>query len=141
MENIALEGEEMQLEKSEQKTKKKKTNPNFSINVCNARHELDLLKAIIAEEGYKEVYLKDAKATVIWQFAGSAAENNIQIMNQKAIYNYMPGIGHFCNKKETASIFRNMIKHYPDDFEFVPKSYLLPEHTSELETAMSKKKN
>jgi hypothetical protein len=45
-------------------TKKKKS--NFSINVCNARHELDLLKAIIAEEGYKEVYLKDAKANVIW---------------------------------------------------------------------------
>jgi len=45
--------------------------------VCNARHELDLLKAIIAEEGYKEVYLKGAKANVIWLFAGSPGDNNI----------------------------------------------------------------
>jgi len=62
-------------------------------------------------------------------------------MNQKAIYNYLPGISHYCNKKETASIFRGFIRHYPEDFEFVPQSYLLPEHRVELEAAMGKKKN
>lgn len=38
----------------------------FRINVCNARHELDLLRDIINQNGYKEVHIKDSEAEVMW---------------------------------------------------------------------------
>ena len=31
----------------------------FSVNTCNARHELDLLRDIIVSNNYKEVHSKD----------------------------------------------------------------------------------
>ena len=41
----------------------------FSINTCNARHELDLLKAICEQNKWQNVEQKNAKADMFWQFS------------------------------------------------------------------------
>lgn len=46
--------------------------PSFRINVCNARHELDLLRAIIKEhKSFNEVHIKEADAELTWLHPGS----------------------------------------------------------------------
>ena len=53
---------------------------NFTVNVCNARHELDLLKAIITDNNYTEVYIKDSKADMMWQHAASQDYSKHQLL-------------------------------------------------------------
>jgi hypothetical protein len=75
---------------------------HFSINICNCRHELPLLKELIALHKWEEVYLKDKKADLIWLFPLKKEESkdiNVyisidleKIMNFKAIYNRVPGL-------------------------------------------------
>jgi hypothetical protein len=87
----------------------KSSNKKFLINTTNARHELALLQAIIeSEKNYHEVHIKDAKANLIWQFPLHQQENNERIMDTKAIFNRMPGVGVATNKRKTAQVFKRM---------------------------------
>jgi hypothetical protein len=52
VESIEKEIPEKQSEEVKTKAKSVKGKVNFCINTCDARHELELLKAIIEEEGY-----------------------------------------------------------------------------------------
>jgi len=47
-------------------------------------------------------------------------------MNTSAIFNRMPGLGVISNKKRSAQIFNLMSKHYENDYNFVPHTYILP---------------
>jgi hypothetical protein len=63
----------------------------------------------------------------MWCFPGNKSDNCQNIMNFKAIFNYMPGLGDLCNKKATASVFANIARHYSDLVDFVPLTFRLPE--------------
>ena len=80
----------------------------FAINICNARHELPLLQAIIDRDGYQTVHIKDAKANMHWQFPLHEKENNDRIFETKAIFNRLPGLGFASNKRRLALIYRRM---------------------------------
>ena len=95
--------------------------------MTNARHELPLLNAIIEKYGYKTVHIKDKQADLFWQFPQHESENNDRIMNMKSIFNRLPGAGVGTNKKRCAKIFNRMEKHFEHDYDFVPKTYTLPQ--------------
>jgi hypothetical protein len=61
-----------------------------------------------------------------WQFPLHQQENNERILTTNAIFNRLPGIGIGSNKRRLALIFRRMQEVYPAQFDFIPKTYVLP---------------
>lgn len=60
-------------------------------------------------------------------------------MTQKAIYNRIPGISFVSNKRRLAQIFERMSRHYDADFNFAPKSFVLPDDLQRLKRHFGKK--
>ena len=121
------------------KVKKKKLikRKKFSINITNARHELPLLHELCDLYKWGKVELKEAKADMIWQFPAHETENNERIFRSAAIFNRLPGSGVGTNKAKSARIFDRMIRHFENDFNFIPRTYLLPNQDREaLRVAM-----
>ena len=61
-------------------------------------------------------------------------------MTSNAIFNRLPGAGVGTNKRKSALIFNRMLSHYQHDYNFVPLTYVLPEQTQQLKSAMAKGK-
>jgi hypothetical protein len=76
----------------------------------------------------------------MWLFPGNPQENNQSILTVKSIFNQIPCVGRFCHKQVTATILNIHQRHYPSDFDFFPRSYLLPEEKDALFKSMSSKK-
>lgn len=108
------------------------------MNITNARSELPLLQALCEEhkwhvfEGNRE-----KKADMYWINPLQESENNARIYNTPAIYNRLPGAGVGTNKAKCANIFERMIRHYPNDFNFIPRTYILPKDCAALQQAMA----
>jgi len=59
-------------------------------------------------------------------------------MNSASIFNRLPGSGVGTNKSFCAQIFDRMIRHYESDFNFIPRTYLLPNKDAQaLKKAMA----
>lgn len=101
---------------------------------------MPLLQAIIEQEDYHTVHIKDAKANMHWQFALHEKENNEKIMGTPAIFNRMPGLDVGSNKRRLALIMRHMQEHYPSQFDFTPATFVLPTEKEMLQLAMEKSK-
>eukprot|EP00347_Sterkiella_histriomuscorum_P019520 403341319 len=112
----------------------------FSINVVNCRHELPLIKELLAEHNWTEVYIKDKKADLIWLFPLKKEENLEMILSVKAIYNRLPGLQVVSNKKTLGQIFQRFYKHYESDFNFAPQTFALPHEQDALKSFMKKNK-
>jgi len=61
-----------------------------------------------------------------WQFPLHQQENNDKIFATKAIFNRLPGVGAATNKRRMAQVFRKMHEYYPSEFNFSPRTYILP---------------
>ena len=61
-----------------------------------------------------------------WQFPLHQQENSDRIFGTAAIFNRLPGLGFASNKRRLALIYRRMQEHYPAEFDFIPRSYILP---------------
>ena len=57
-------------------------------------------------------------------------------MSQESIFNSLPGLSVVSDKKNAARIFNRMVHHYPQDFDFIPESFCLPEDKEKLQFAM-----
>ena len=58
--------------------------------------------------------------------------DNEKIMTTSSIFNRLPGAGVGTNKRRSALIFNRMIRHYQHDYNFVPMTFVLPEHKEKL---------
>ena len=105
-------------------TKSKKN--TFSINTSMCRHELPLLQELLSAHNWREVYLKDKNADLIWLFPLHKEENLERIFNTKAIFNRIPGLQVVSNKKTLALILSRFSRHYESDFNFIPRTFVLP---------------
>lgn len=47
----------------------------------------------------------------------------------KVLFNRYPGFEALARKKDLSMILTRMSKYFPEDFNYVPKEYLLPEET------------
>ena len=58
-------------------------------------------------------------------------------MSTSAIFNRLPGAGVGTNKRKSAQIFNRMLRHYQNDYNFVPLTFILPQDSARLKQAMS----
>ena len=58
-------------------------------------------------------------------------------MSTKTIVNSLPGIGVCGDKRHFAQMMRRARHFYPDEYSFVPESFILPEERDLLEQYMS----
>ena len=56
------------------------------------------------------------------------------------IINRIPNINILCRKASFAFLIQQVSKYFPKEYEFVPKSYILPYHVNDFTRALSKRK-
>ena len=109
--------------------------PKLTINTSMARSELPLLKQIIANNKWTEITTnKDAKdvksADVLW--AGLALKPEEFYLTYQTKVNRIPGLNLLAHKKETGQFLNKFQEYFPNDFDFFPKTFLVPEQNDEF---------
>ena len=56
------------------------------------------------------------------------------------VINRIPNINILCRKASFAFLIQQISKYFPKEYEFVPKSYILPYHSNDFTRALSKRK-
>ena len=59
-------------------------------------------------------------------------DNNHRILTTKGIFNRLPGVNAAKNKRTCAQIFERMHQLYPEDFNLMPRSFVMPEDKEKL---------
>lgn len=72
-----------------------------------------------------------------WQFPLHQQENNEKIFSVPAIFNRMPGLCVATNKRRLAQIFKRMNSLYESEFNFTPKTFVMPNEALQLKNAMA----
>lgn len=107
--------------------------PKLSINTSQARGEIKLLKHIIAKNGWKEV--NGTKGDVIW--SGIPTYEDFTLANEIFI-NRVPGMRYMAQKKVSGQFLNLFRSYFPTQFDFFPRTFLLPEDHSALEAEFQK---
>lgn len=117
----------------------------FTINVCDARSELSLLRAIIEDNQplYSEQHLRGAKAGLTWLWPGYGDRNCETIKTvQNTLFNMLPGCNIMDSKRQEAEIDQLMSKLFPEkeNYDFSPATFIVPEQKEQLKEHMKKTK-
>jgi tubulin polyglutamylase TTLL11 len=114
----------------------KNNSSNFEVNTANSRGALDLIQSIIQKNGWTEV--SGTRGSLIW-YGLALRDEELEISSKKLI-NRIPGMEYIARKRPLAEVLRMIYRYYPEYFDISPKTFLLPEDYSKLESMMSKKK-
>ena len=58
--------------------------------------------------------------------------DNERILTQKGIYNKMPGISALRSKGKLATVLQRMVSLYGDEFDFAPRTFVMPQDRAAL---------
>ena len=126
------------------KPKQKRSTAGAKFNICNSMGvEMPLMKELISLNKWKfvenrsaikgvDVYMIHTLESSYW---GEASD---LIQNCSMMYNRMPGITYSANKRNLAKICRRIEMLDSQNFDFVPKSFLLPKDYDALASYMSR---
>lgn len=117
--------EERKSESDEGKKKKKKI-AKIAINTSRSRGELKLLKALIEknkEYGWKEA--TGMNGDIMWSGLDIPWED-IYIAKELKL-NRIPGMKTLSHKKTTGFYLNKFREYYPEQFDFYPRTFLIPE--------------
>lgn len=111
---------------------------NVKINTCNARHELALLRELISRNIWKEQHLKDkVKDQDIYWLAGTDFAHHLELIKEHdVIFNRLPGVEAGSNKKIFSQIFQQLQRTHPDEFDFIPRTFVMPKEAKEASEYM-----
>jgi len=59
--------------------------------------------------------------------------NNFALLKQYQKINHFPGMQHLSRKNYLAKNLKKMLNSYPSEYNFFPKTWLLPAETGELQ--------
>ena len=124
------------LEGSVAETGISKRKAKVVINTSRIRSEMKLVQHLINTYGWKEGF--GADGDVLW--AGKQLTPEDFWLYEIMRVNRIPEMSHIAHKKVT-TLFLNIFRDYfPEDFDFFPVSFLVPEEISSLEKEFSKHK-
>jgi tubulin polyglutamylase TTLL11 len=128
------------MEKSKEKTKENKENyckKKLRINTGKCRGEIKLVKHII--EKYKWVEDMDiSKCDLLW--CGLPLKDEEYHYPLLTKVNRIPGMDELAHKKTTGWFLNKFQEYFPDEFDFFPRTFLLPEQMNKFLNYFEKNK-
>jgi len=110
---------------NERRTKKRK---KTSIYACTASCKYDLVKSAIKSVGMvltKEDISVGSESNLIWCDSIIPSDRIQELKNYQKI-NHFPNMGEICRKDYLARNMARMRKVCPDEYDFTPKSWIMP---------------
>ena len=99
----------------------------LKINTSRSRGELKLLKLIVKQRNWTEVF---KEGDLMW--SGLAVPDEEVDIATELYVNRIPAMPHICHKKTMGFILNKFHDYWPEQFWFYPKTFLLPEQITEL---------
>lgn len=98
----------------------------FTINTCHAKMEGKTLREVMKVCKYKETKTT-GEGHLLW-YCSSLREIDQKILNyRKCFFNRYPKASYICRKRQFHLLLNKYQKLFPDEFDFIPKTYVLPE--------------
>lgn len=98
------------------------------INTNKCRGELKCIRMIIKKRQWKEVF--NDKCDIYWTGTNLPFEEFSWAL--KARVNRIPGMTELSHKRETSYYLNKFQEFYPENFDFYPKTFLIPGNFSQL---------
>jgi tubulin polyglutamylase TTLL11 len=109
----------MSLPRKNIKTKK------LRINTSKSRSELKLLKKIIYRNNWIEEHLYSDNGNIFW--SGLDLKDDDLSTALTMTTNRFPGMRDLATKTQTGFFLNKFREYFPDDFDFFPRSFMIPD--------------
>ncbi|XP_041503947.1 tubulin polyglutamylase TTLL7 isoform X3 [Microtus oregoni] len=112
------------------KVRKKKKKGVITANVAGTKFEI--VRLVIDEMGFIKTPDEDETSNLIWCDAAVQQEKITELQNYQRI-NHFPGMGEICRKDFLARNMTKMIKSRPQDYTFVPRTWIFPSEYTQFQ--------
>ncbi len=117
------------------KKKKIRSQHQVSVNLSNCKY--DVVREVIKKKGWQEVG-DECEWQLYWTDTSVGIERLLRMKPTQKI-NHFTGMLEICRKKSLCRNIANMQRRFAEDYNFMPKSFLLPEQLDEFVTHMNSK--
>ena len=103
----------------------------FTINTYFARSETDTLIEVIKQNGWREVCRSANEGHLIW-FGLPLRMSDVEILQKRAswlLFNRYPSMEVMARKKVLSKALSRLSRLFPNDYNFAPPEFLLPEQS------------
>uniref|UniRef100_A0A3P9I469 Tubulin tyrosine ligase-like family, member 7 n=1 Tax=Oryzias latipes TaxID=8090 RepID=A0A3P9I469_ORYLA len=126
--NVPSSGSYQSSGKRKMHSKKKKG--TISANVAGTKYEI--VRIVINEMDFIKARDDDETANLIWNDSAVQHEKIAELRNYQRI-NHFPGMGEICRKDCLARNMSKMIKCQPQEYSFIPKTWIFPAEYTQLQ--------
>ncbi|XP_055039297.1 tubulin polyglutamylase TTLL7 [Misgurnus anguillicaudatus] len=109
---------------------KKKKKGFITANVAGTKYEI--VRIVIDEVTFHKVRDDDETANLIWNDSSVQHEKIAELRNYQRI-NHFPGMGEICRKDCLARNMAKMIKSQPQEYSFIPKTWIFPAECTQFQ--------
>ncbi|XP_037056850.1 tubulin polyglutamylase TTLL6 isoform X1 [Peromyscus leucopus] len=131
------ENTQKKLQNAPQHGKKKRKKKRLVINLSNCRY--DSVRRAAQQYGLREAGDND-DWTLYWTDFSVSLERVMEMKSYQKI-NHFPGMSEICRKDLLARNMSRMLKLFPKDFHFFPRTWCLPADWGDLQTYSRSRKN
>lgn len=131
------ENTQKKLQNTPQHGKKKRKKKRLVINLSNCRY--DSVRRAAQQYGLREAGDND-DWTLYWTDFSVSLERVMEMKSYQKI-NHFPGMSEICRKDLLARNMSRMLKLFPKDFHFFPRTWCLPADWGDLQTYSRSRKN
>ncbi|XP_047401569.1 tubulin polyglutamylase TTLL6 isoform X1 [Sciurus carolinensis] len=131
------ENTQKRLQDAHQQSKKKRKKKRLVINLSSCRYES--VRRVAQQYGLREGGDND-DWTLYWTDYSVSLERVMDVKSYQKI-NHFPGMSEICRKDLLARNMSRMLKMFPKDFHFFPKTWCLPADWGDLQTYGRSRKN
>ncbi|ROL47272.1 Tubulin polyglutamylase TTLL7 [Anabarilius grahami] len=109
---------------------KKKKKGFITANVAGTKYEI--IRIVIEEMTFHKARDDDEMANLIWNDSAVQHEKIAELRNYQRI-NHFPGMGEICRKDCLARNMAKMIKSQPQEYSFIPKTWIFPAECTQFQ--------
>ncbi|CAI2362820.1 unnamed protein product [Moneuplotes crassus] len=133
---VILSKPKEEIFKNEEEEEKK--DEVFRINTVHAKGERNTLKEVIKLEGFKETKAT-GEGNLLWYYS-SLREIDLKILNyRQCLFNRYPRASTICRKRQFHILLKKYQRYFPDDFDFIPRTYCLPDEYKSFRKRLDRK--
>ena len=110
----------------------------FTVNTYPSRSELETLQLVIQKNDWQEGTYP-FEGHLVWYGLPLREWDMKQLQKKpKLIFNKYPGSEYLWRKKTLSILISRMKRYFPEEYNFMPKEYVIPEEQEELEAYIKK---
>lgn len=105
----------------------------FTVNTYPSRSELETLQLVIKKNDWEEAYWQ-MEGHLVW-YGLPLRESDMKQLQKKPnmMFNKYPGSEYLWRKKTLSILISRMKRYFPEEYNFMPKEYVIPEEQETLE--------